>query len=165
MAATGWDAPAQSATAGREIVISRVISAPRELGSRRSPRCGHLSRWWDGGFTTTTRAFEFRVGGEWDFVMTDRAGRTTRSGSPGPRSPRRSGSRCCTVIPRRPERLRVGLDVRADGARPGSNAHVFPTKELRDEAAGEVPRDRGRPADPEQPGAYVSEIVRKGVEG
>ena len=31
MAATGRDAPAQSATADREIVISRVISAPREL--------------------------------------------------------------------------------------------------------------------------------------
>ena len=30
----------------------------------------HLSRWWGPeGFTTTTRAFEFRVGGEWDFVM------------------------------------------------------------------------------------------------
>ena len=31
MAATGREAPAQSATADREIVISRVISAPREL--------------------------------------------------------------------------------------------------------------------------------------
>ena len=31
MAATGRDALAQSATADREIVISRVISAPREL--------------------------------------------------------------------------------------------------------------------------------------
>ncbi len=30
----------------------------------------HLSRWWGPeGFTTTTRSFEFRVGGEWDFVM------------------------------------------------------------------------------------------------
>ena len=29
-----------------------------------------LSRWWGPeGFSTTTRAFEFRVGGEWDFVM------------------------------------------------------------------------------------------------
>ena len=43
MAATGRDAPAQSATADREIVISRVISAPRELitpslGELRSAR-------------------------------------------------------------------------------------------------------------------------------
>ena len=30
----------------------------------------HLSRWWGPeGFTTTTRSFEFRVGGAWDFVM------------------------------------------------------------------------------------------------
>ena len=29
---------------------------------------------------------------------------------------------------------------------------VFPTKELRDEAVEKYPRDRGRPADPGQPG-------------
>src|SRR6266849_5196597 len=55
MSATGRGAPAQSATADREIVISRVISAPRELVFE--------------AFTATTQAFEFRVGGEWDFVM------------------------------------------------------------------------------------------------
>src|ERR1700719_2371167 len=70
MAATGRDAPAQSATAGREIVITRVISAPRELVFEAFTEVRHLSRWWGPeGFTTTTRAFEFRVGGEWDFVM------------------------------------------------------------------------------------------------
>ncbi|MFY9654089.1 SRPBCC domain-containing protein [Trebonia sp.] len=70
MAATGRDAPTQSATADREIVISRVISAPRELVFEAFTEVRHLSRWWGPeGFTTTTRAFEFRVGGEWDFVM------------------------------------------------------------------------------------------------
>src|SRR6201747_2220019 len=70
MAATGRDAPAQSATADREIVITRVISAPRELVFEAYTEVRHLSRWWGPeGFTTTTRAFEFRVGGEWDFVM------------------------------------------------------------------------------------------------
>ncbi|MGB3686604.1 MAG: SRPBCC domain-containing protein [Ornithinimicrobium sp.] len=30
----------------------------------------HLAQWWGPkGFTTTTRSFEFRVGGDWDFVM------------------------------------------------------------------------------------------------
>jgi uncharacterized protein YndB with AHSA1/START domain len=30
----------------------------------------HLSRWWGPeGFSTTTRSFEFRVGGAWAFVM------------------------------------------------------------------------------------------------
>src|SRR6185437_6046163 len=96
-AATGGNASVQSATADREIVISRVIDAPRELVFEAFTEVRHLSRWWGpDGFTTTTRAFEFRVGADWDFVMHGPDGRTTRSGSPGPRSPRRSGSRCCT---------------------------------------------------------------------
>src|SRR5258707_3197924 len=70
MSATGRGAPAQSAAADREIVISRVISAPRELVFEAFTEVRHLSQWWGPeGFTTTTRAFEFRVGGEWDFVM------------------------------------------------------------------------------------------------
>src|ERR1700754_1708538 len=70
MAATGRDAPAQAATADREIVISRVISAPRELVFEAFTEVRHLSRWWGPeGFTTTTRAFEFRVDGVWAFVM------------------------------------------------------------------------------------------------
>src|SRR6478672_7084881 len=70
MSATGRGAPAQSATADREIVISRVISAPRELVFEAFTEVRHLSQWWGPeGFTTTTRTFEFRVGGAWDFVM------------------------------------------------------------------------------------------------
>ena len=70
MAATGHDAAAQSATADREIVISRLINAPRELVFEAFSDVRHLSQWWGPeGFTTTTRAFEFRTGGEWDFVM------------------------------------------------------------------------------------------------
>src|SRR5262249_58089187 len=58
------------ATADREIVISRVIGAPRELVFEAYTRVRHLSRWWGpDGFTTTTRSFEFRVGGGWNFVM------------------------------------------------------------------------------------------------
>src|SRR5438034_6649211 len=70
MSEMGRGAPAQSATADLEIVISRVIGAPRELVFEAFTRVRHLSRWWGPeGFTTTTRSFEFRVGGEWDFVM------------------------------------------------------------------------------------------------
>src|ERR1044071_8094458 len=70
MSETGRGAPAQSATADREIVISRVIDGPRELVFEAFTEVRHLSRWWEPeGFTTTTRAFEFRVGGVWDFVM------------------------------------------------------------------------------------------------
>ena len=70
MSATGPGASAQSATADREIVISQVIRAPREVVFEAFTEVRHLSRWWGpDGFTTTTRAFEFRVGGEWDFAM------------------------------------------------------------------------------------------------
>src|SRR4026208_2432903 len=70
MSATGRGAPAQSATADRVMVISRVIRARRELVFEAFTEVRHLSRWWGPeGFTTTTRAFEFRVGGEWIFVM------------------------------------------------------------------------------------------------
>src|ERR1700719_2619222 len=75
MSAMGRGAPAQSATADREIVISRVISAPRELVFEAFTEVRHLSRWWGPeGFTTTTRAFELCVGGEWVFVMHARDG-------------------------------------------------------------------------------------------
>jgi uncharacterized protein YndB with AHSA1/START domain len=61
---------AEPATADREIVISRVIDAPRELVFEAFTEVRHLSRWWGpAGFTTTTRSFEFRVGGAWDFVL------------------------------------------------------------------------------------------------
>src|ERR1700716_3318799 len=70
MSEMGRGAPAQSATADREIVISRVIDAPRELEVEAVTEVRDVSRWWGpDGFTTTTRAFEFRVGGEGDFVM------------------------------------------------------------------------------------------------
>src|SRR5215216_1112396 len=70
MAGAGQEARAEPATADREIVISRVIDAPRELVFEAFTEIRHLSRWWGpAGFTTTTRAFEFRVGGAWDFVM------------------------------------------------------------------------------------------------
>lgn len=70
MSVTERGAPTQSATADREIVISRVIDAPRELVFEAFTEVRHLSQWWGPeGFTTTTQAFEFRVGGEWVFVM------------------------------------------------------------------------------------------------
>lgn len=57
-------------TADREIVVSRIIQGPRELVFEAFTDIRHLSQWWGPtGFTTTTQAFEFRVGGEWLFVM------------------------------------------------------------------------------------------------
>lgn len=57
-------------TADREITLSRTINAPRDLVFEAFTEVRHLSQWWGPtGFTTTTRAFEFREGGAWDFVM------------------------------------------------------------------------------------------------
>src|SRR6516162_1861716 len=137
MSATGRGAPAQSATADREIVISRVISAPRELVFEAFTEVRHLSRWWGpDGFTTTTRAFEFRVGGEWDFVMHGPDGTDYQE-----------WISWTDVVP--PERIALlhgesrgdpnafesVLTFAPDGAATRIEMRtVFPTKELRDEA-------------------------------
>lgn len=56
--------------ADREIVVSRLIGAPQELVFEAFTQVRHLARWWGPkGFTTTTRSFDFRAGGVWDFVM------------------------------------------------------------------------------------------------
>jgi uncharacterized protein YndB with AHSA1/START domain len=70
MATTSSGGELAQATSDREIVISRVIAAPRELVFEAFTLVGHLSQWWGPeGFTTTTRSFDFRAGGVWDFVM------------------------------------------------------------------------------------------------
>lgn len=54
----------------REIVVSRMISAPRERVFAAWTEERHLARWFGpDGFTTSTRSFEFREGGVWDFTM------------------------------------------------------------------------------------------------
>jgi uncharacterized protein YndB with AHSA1/START domain len=59
-----------SATSDREIVVTRIIEGPRPLVFEAYTDPSHLAQWWGpDGFTTTTRAFEFRPGGVWDFVM------------------------------------------------------------------------------------------------
>src|SRR5690606_26172499 len=54
----------------REIVVSRVIDGPRALVFEVFSDSGHLGQWWGpNGFTLTTHAFEFDVGGVWDYTM------------------------------------------------------------------------------------------------
>jgi uncharacterized protein YndB with AHSA1/START domain len=70
MAEARRETSTEPVTAEREIVLSRIIDAPRELVFEAFTEIRHLSRWWGPeGFTTTTRSFEFRVGGVWDFVL------------------------------------------------------------------------------------------------
>lgn len=54
----------------RDIMIERRIDAPRELVFEVFTKPEHLARWWGpDGFSLTTLAFDFRVGGAWRFVM------------------------------------------------------------------------------------------------
>jgi uncharacterized protein YndB with AHSA1/START domain len=167
MSATGPGAPPRSATADREIVISRVINAPPELVFEAFTEVRHLSRWWGpDGFTTATRSFEFRVGGEWEFTMR------------GPGGTDYPEWICWTEITR-PERiaLRHGesrddpnafesvLTFEPDGAATRIEMRtVFPTRQLRDEAAEKYHAIEGGQQTLSNLAAYVAEIVRNGAE-
>jgi uncharacterized protein YndB with AHSA1/START domain len=168
MAATGRDTHTQSATAEREIVVSRLISAPRELVFEAFTEVRHLSRWWGPeGFTTTTRAFEFRVGGEWDFVMHGPDGTdyeewiTWTDIDPPKRIALLHGE-----FRGDPNTFESVLTFAPDGAATRLEmGTVFPTKELRDEAVEKYHAIEGGQQTLDNLAAYVSEIVRKGAEG
>lgn len=174
MAATGQDAAAQSATGDREIVISRTINAPRELVFEVFTEVRHLSRWWGPeGFSITTRAFEFRVGGAWDFVMHGPDGTDYQEWIswteivPPERIALRHGER--RGDPNAFESVLTFAPAGAPGRTPGGAATriemrtVFPTKELRDEAVEKYHAIEGGQQTLSKLAAYVTGIVRKGV--
>src|SRR6478735_2106754 len=168
MSSTGRGAPVRSATADREIVISRFIDAPRELVFEAFTEIRHLSQWWGPeGFTTTTRAFEFRVGGAWDFVM---------HGPDGTDYPEWI---CWTEIAPHeriallhgesrgdPNAFESVITFAADGAATRIEMRtLFPTKELRAEAVEKYHAIEGGQQTLSHLAAYVSELARKGVDG
>jgi uncharacterized protein YndB with AHSA1/START domain len=64
------DNVAEDVAADREIVVTRLIDAPRELVFDAFTHPAHVSRWWGPhGFTTTTQSMDVRPGGAWTFVM------------------------------------------------------------------------------------------------
>src|ERR687885_1836135 len=164
MSATGRGAPTQSATADREIVISRVIRAPREVVFEAFTEVRHLSRWWGPeGFTTTTRSFEFRVGGDWDFVMHGPDGTdyqewiTWREIVPPERigmlhgESRNDPNAFESVLTFEPAGEQTRIVMRA----------VFPTKELRDEAVEKYHAIEGGEQTLRNLAAYVTEVARE----
>jgi uncharacterized protein YndB with AHSA1/START domain len=167
MAETVRDVPEPSATADREIVISRVISAPRELVFEVFSEVRHLSRWWGPqGFTTTTRAFEFRVGGAWDFVMHGPDGTDYQEWiswteiTPPERIALLHGESRGD-----PNAFESVLTFACDGAATRLEMRtVFPTKKLRDEAVEKYHAIEGGQQTLSKLAAYVTEIVRKGAE-
>jgi uncharacterized protein YndB with AHSA1/START domain len=168
MSSTGPGAPAQSATADREIDISQHINAPREVVFEAFTAVRHLSQWWGPtGFTTTTRAFEFRVGGVWDFVMHGPDGTDYQE-----------WITWTEIVP--PERIALVhgefrgdpnafesvLTFAADGATTRIEMRtLFPTRELRDEAVEKYHAIEGGQQTLSDLAAYVSEMLRNEVEG
>ena len=137
MAFNEQDGSAQPGIPDREIVISRVIEAPPARVFEAFTEVRHLAQWWGpDGFTTTTRTFEFRVGGEWDFVMHGPDGtdyqewirwteivptvRIALLHGESPADPNAFES----VLTLAPDGTATRIEMRT----------VFPTKELRDEA-------------------------------
>lgn len=167
MSAMGRGTPAQSATADREIVISRVISAAPELVFEAFTEVRHLSRWWGPkGFTTTTRAFEFRVGGEWDFVMHGPDGTDYQEWiswteiSPPERITLLHGA-----FRADPNAFASVLTFARDGAATRIEMRtLFPTRELRDEAVEKYHAIEGGQQTLDKLAAYVTEIARQGAE-
>ncbi len=166
MSETGPGAPAQAAAAGREIVITRLIGAPRERVFEAFSELRHLSRWWGPeGFTTTTRAFEFRPGGEWEFVMHGPDGTDYREWirwteiSPPQRIALLHGefrgdpNAFQSVLTFAPDGEATRIEMRT----------VFPTTELRDEAVEKYHAIEGGQQTLSKLAAYVAEAVRKGV--
>ncbi len=57
-------------TADREVVITRVLDAPRELVWEAWTNPKHADKWWGpSGFVNITEKMDLRVGGEWKYMM------------------------------------------------------------------------------------------------
>ncbi len=113
-------APVGPDVAQREIVITRLLNAPRELVYAAWTDPKHVDQWWGpSGFTTTTQHKDIRPGGEWRFSM---------HGPDGTDYP--NVVRYLQVD--KPERL---VYLHGDG-NTGPNAHIFHVTVTFEEAAG-----------------------------
>ena len=164
MAGAGQETGAEPATADREIVISRVIDAPREVVFEAFTQVRHLSQWWGPhGFTTTTRAFEFEVGAVWDFVMhgpdgTDYPEWITWTEIVPPEriallhgESRDDPNAFVSVLTFTPDGTATRIEMRT----------VFPTKQLRDQAVEKYHAIEGGEQTLSNLAAYVAEIAQK----
>jgi uncharacterized protein YndB with AHSA1/START domain len=166
MTTAGSDGEHGRATADREVVISRVIDAPRELVFEAFTGVRHLSRWWGPeGFTTTTRSFEFRVGGEWDFVMHGPDGTdyhewiTWQEIVPPERIALLHGE-----SREDPNAFESVLTFEAAGEQTRIVMRtVFPTQELRDEAVETYHAIEGGEQTLRHLAAYVAHLAREGM--
>jgi len=57
-------------TANREVIITRLLKAPRELVFTVWTQSEHLAQWWGpNGFTTTLQSMDVKPGGKLEFTM------------------------------------------------------------------------------------------------
>lgn len=168
MSTTKREGPERSAPSEREIVISRIIDAPRELVFEAFTEVKHLSQWWGpDGFTTTTRSFDFRTGGVWDFVMHGPDGTDyqewiswTEIAAPERISLLHGESRDD------PNAFESILTFSSEGSATRIEMRtVFRTKQLRDEAVEKYHAVEGGQQTLGNLAAYVAETLRKGAEG
>lgn len=154
-----------------EIVISRVLHAPRELVWQAWSDPKHVVNWWGPrGFTTTTKRHEFRVGGYWEHTM---------HGPDGTDYPNKS--KFLEIVPQ--ERITYllggGSDLEADERRGatfratwtfetvGENLTrltgrmVFPSKEARDRVVRDYGAVEGGKQTLERAAEYVSAMLTK----
>jgi uncharacterized protein YndB with AHSA1/START domain len=151
-------------TADREVVISRVIDAPPALVFEAFTEVRHLSQWWGPeGFSTTTRSFEFRVGGEWDFVMHGPDGTdysewiTWTDIVPPQRIALRHGE-----SPDDPNAFESTLAFAPEGAATRIVMRtVFPTRELRDQAVEKYHAIEGGQQTLSNLAAYVAALAQR----
>jgi uncharacterized protein YndB with AHSA1/START domain len=162
------DMRAGPATADREIVVSRLIDAPPELVFEAFTEVRHLSRWWGpDGFTTTTRSFEFREGGTWDFVLHAPDGTDYQE-----------WITWTEIVPPRwiallhgesrddPDAFESALAFEPHGAATRIVMRtLFPTRELRDQAVEKYHAVEGGEQTLSGLAAYVTGLARKGAEG
>ncbi len=156
---------AERATAEREIVISRVIDGPRDVVFEAFTEVRHLSQWWGPeGFTTTTKSMEFRVGGEWIFVMhgpdgTDYSEWISWTELVPP-------ERIALVHGESPDDPNAFESVLTFSAEDGKTRiemrTVFPTKELKDEAVEKYHAIEGGEQTLTNLATYVAELLAAG---
>jgi uncharacterized protein YndB with AHSA1/START domain len=75
MGKSGSSALQVSTPSEREIVMTRVFDAPRDLVFEAHSSCEHMSRWWGPrGYEVTQCELDFRPGGSWRIVHRDSEG-------------------------------------------------------------------------------------------
>jgi uncharacterized protein YndB with AHSA1/START domain len=120
--------------ADREVVITSVLDAPRELVWEAWTNPKHIVNWWGpNGFTTTIESMVLRVGGEWKYMMV---------GPDDTRYPNHMVYKEVThptkLVADHGDGERVWFEVSVSLQEAGSSTlvtlrHLFPSKESRDE--------------------------------